>query len=169
MTEPAPRPDKGRASSYDGDFYAWTQEQARHMRELAAAPRSRRDPLGRRIDFENIAEEVESLGKADRRALESRLNVLLVHLLKWADQPEQRSTSWRRSIVEQRRRILRILADSPSLSSYPEEVISEEYRLARLGAADETGLAEDAFPAVCPFTVEQILDPDWLPPAAGAA
>ncbi|MDQ4060919.1 MAG: DUF29 domain-containing protein [Pseudomonadota bacterium] len=168
MTEPAPRPDKAGASSYDGDFYAWTQEQARHLRELAATLRSRRDPLGRRIDFENIAEEVESLGKSDRRALEGRLNVLLVYLLKWAYQPEQRSTSWRRSIVEQRRRILRILADSPSLSSYPEEVVPEEYCLARL-AADETGLAEDAFPAVCPFTVEQILDPDWLPPAAGAA
>lgn len=169
MAEPAPRPDEGHAASYDGDFHAWTREQARHLRELAATLRGRRDPLGRHIDFENIAEEVESLGKSERRALESRLNVLLVHLLKWAWQPEQRSTSRRRGIVEQRRRIARILADSPSLASYPEEVLSEEYRLARLGAADETGLAEEAFPGVCPFTVEQILDPDWLPPAAGAA
>ncbi len=169
MAEPAAKPEQAPAPLYDRDFYAWTQEQAGRMRDLGAALRGRRDPLGIDIDFANVAEEIESLGRSDRRAIEIRLNSLLVHLLKWAYQPERRSTSWRRSIMEQRRRISRVIADSPSLASHPAAALVEEYPLARIGAADETGLAEEVFPAACPFTIEQILDPEWLPPAVGAA
>ena len=165
MAEPAAKSDMAPAALHDGDFYAWTQEQAQHLRELAGALHGRRDGLGQGVDFENLAEEIESLGRSEKHALESRLNVLLVHLLKWAYQPERQGTGWRRTIVEQRRRISRILQENPSLASHPAEVLAEEYSVARLGAADETGLPEETFPAACPFTIEQILDTAWLPPA----
>ncbi len=138
---------------YDEDFYAWTMEQARLLRsgELAA------------IDAENIAEEIESMGKSDRREIESRLIVLLVHLLKWQFQPEMRSTSWSGTIREQRRKIDRLLAESPSLRPAVPGMLPQTYAEAREDAAEETGLSEEAFPEVCPLTVEQVLARGFLP------
>ena len=110
-----------------------------------------------------MAEEIESLGRSDRREIESRLAVILEHLLKWQFQPEQRSASWRAALLEQRNLIHRLLQESPSLKSYPVTVLDEEYRLARLKAAGEAGLPLDGLPEQNPFTVEQVLDEDFLP------
>lgn len=141
------------ANLYDSDFFAWTVEQARLLRagQLAA------------IDTANIAEEIESLGRRDRRELRSRLTVLVMHLLKWSKQPLLRSRSWSATITEQRRQIEQILGDSPSLRSFVGEALAEIYPDARGRAAAETGLADDAFPATCPFTIDEVHSHSFLP------
>ena len=138
---------------YEEDFYAWTVEQARLLRlgELSA------------IDAANIAEEIESMGRSDRRAIESRLTVLLTHLLKWREQPSLRGASWSGTIREQRRRIEKLLRESPSLRPFVSEALAEAYGEAREDAAEQAGLPETDFPAECPFTVEQVLSRDFLP------
>ena len=141
------------AINYDDDFYAWTVEQARLLRagELSA------------IDVANIAEEIESLGRRDRRELRSRLTVLLMHLLKWRRQPEARSTSWSGTIREQRRQLDLVLDDSPSLRPFLIEVLPGAYGDAREDAAAETGVAETDFPIECPFSLDEVLARSFLP------
>lgn len=141
---------------YESDFMRWTQEQASKLRDRAH----------NEIDWDNVAEEIESLGRSERYEIDSRLKVLLVHLLKWRFQPQGQSGSWKASIREQRQRIARRLRDSPSLKQYPAEVLAAEYELAMPHVADETGLPEETFSSQCPFTIEQVLDQDWLPEAA---
>jgi hypothetical protein len=138
---------------YDRDFYAWANEQADLLRagRLSEA------------DIENIAEEIESLGKSEKRELISRLTVLLVHLLKWQYQPVLRSRSWRLTLEEQRNRIEDHLVDNPSLKSSLGVTIGAAYRDAILGAARETGLERSTFPTTCPWSFEQIVDPNFLP------
>jgi DNA-binding transcriptional regulator YdaS (Cro superfamily) len=138
---------------YDHDYYAWLKEQADH---LAAGRFSA-------LDLDNLIDEIRDLGRAEKREIQSRLGVLLIHLLKWSQQPEKRSGSWRATMIEQRARILKRLQESPSLRTYPGEILEEEYRLARAGAAAESDLSESAFPSKCPFTIDQVLDPDFLP------
>lgn len=145
----------GNVTRLEQDYARWCTEQGVLLRE------GRLDLL----DRENLAEEIESLGRSDKREIENRLQVLLVHLLKWWLQPQGRSASWEASILEQRSRILRVLDDSPSLKNYPGDVLADEYRMARLHAAAETSLDEVEFPAQCPFTIENILDLDYLPDA----
>ena len=89
--------------------------------------------------------------------------VLLSHLLKWRYQPGRRGRSWRSTIGEQRRALHEILEGSPSLRSYPAQIMDLSQISARLMAADETGIDFTLFPEACPFTVEQILDPDFMP------
>jgi hypothetical protein len=138
---------------YEEDFYAWTAEQARLLRsgELTS------------IDVANIAEEIESLGRSDKRAIESRLTVLLMHLLKWQIQSKMRSQSWSGTILEQRRRIEKLLRESPSLRASVNEALAEAYSDAREAASNETGLPEIDFPSECPFTPEQVLSRSFLP------
>ena len=143
---------------YDADFFRWTQEQGRLLRAGVA----------RGLDWENLAEEVETLGRSERREIRSRLAVLLLHLLKWQFQPDARSNGWRGTLLEQRRRLQSALKDSPSLKGYPLEVLDEEYAPARLKAAGETGLPVEALPETCPYTVEQILDAAFLPDAGAS-
>jgi len=140
---------------YDTDFYAWTQTQAA---ALAAGH------LGE-LDLKNLAEEIESLGKNDWRELEDRLEVLLMHLLKWRYQPEMRQTghSWSSTIFTQRHRIARRLRQSPSLRPQVAGMIEEVYPVARYVARDETRMRLDAFPEACPWTPEQVLDPEFWP------
>ncbi len=145
----------GRLAAYDEDFALWSAEQAALLRAGDLDT----------LDRENLAEEIESLGRSDRREIEHRLTVLLVHLLKWRFQPEQQKGGWKATIRGQRVGIAKIIGESPSLRRHPSAVLDDEYRTARADAADETGLPEDAFPAACPFTIEQILDPDFLPDA----
>src|SRR5438132_8631046 len=106
---------------YEQDFYAWTVEQSRLLRsgELSA------------IDAANIAEEIESMGRSDRRELRSRLAVLAMHLLKWRHQPGARSKSWSATIDEQRLQIEEVLADSPSLRPMVAAMLSDAYAIAR--------------------------------------
>jgi Domain of unknown function DUF29 len=141
------------AVDYEQDFYAWTVEQARLLRsgELSV------------IDAVNLAEEIESMGRRDRRELESRLTVLLIHLLKWQMQPDQRSRSWSATMREQRRQIEKLLRESPSLRSFAADVLAQTYTEACEDADDETGPPESAFPAECPFTLDEVLSRSFLP------
>jgi len=107
-------------------------------------------------DLAHIAEEIESMGKAEKRELVSRLTVLLLHLLKWRFQPEFRGTSWRLSVEEQRLQVASHLADNPSLKSVLATAIAQSYRLAVIGARRETGLGAATFPETCPWSFVQI-------------
>jgi hypothetical protein len=142
---------------YTGDFYTWTQTTAALIR------------AGKWLDIdpESLAEEVESLGKSQQRELASRLDVLLMHLLKWRYQPERRQTgqSWRSTIRTQRRELRRLLMHSPGLASLVEPTITDSYAEACLDAADETGLPLRTFPPACPWTPTQILHADFFPEA----
>ena len=140
-------------TTYDTDFYLWTQQQAALLRQGQLQA----------VDVANLAEEIESMGKSDRRTIESFLFVILTHLLKWRFQPTRRGKSWRLSISNGRREIARLLRDSPSLKPQLSELATEEYRGARQQAADETGLPLSTFPDQCPFTVEQLLDVEYWP------
>ena len=138
---------------YDTDFHEWAETQAGLLRNRSANA----------LDWDNLAEEIEALARNDRREIRSRLEVLCQHLLKWRFQPEQRSGSWRGSIMEARNRIADVLEDSPTLQRYPAERLAGAYSRAREGALAETGLA--ALPATCPWTAEQVLDHDFWPDA----
>jgi hypothetical protein len=140
-------------SLYEKDFYAWANEQAALLRagNLAAA------------DIENIAEEIESMGRSEKRELVSRLAILLLHLLKWQFQPELRGNSRRLSVEIQRHRLASHLKDNPSLKSRLTEAITEAYGLAILEAARETGRSKISFPPTCPWAFEQMMDAGfWL-------
>lgn len=115
------------------------------------------------LDIENLVEEIESLGRSEKRALKSRLEILLMHLLKWMYQPDHRSNSWRATIVEQRLRIQDLLAESPSLHPYLATELNHCYRNARQLAAAETGLDLDIFPPNCLFALSDILTDGFLP------
>ena len=138
---------------YEDDFFEWTRQQAQLLRE------KRFDDL----DLDNLIDEVESVGSSERSEIESRLDVLIAHLLKWKYQPGARSSGWSGTIAEQRRRILRRLKASPSLKSFPAEVFDGCHLSARLLAAKETGIDFTLFPEQPPFTLEQALDDDFLP------
>ena len=138
---------------YDQDFYAWTQEQARLMRER------RFDDL----DLENLIDEVQSVGSSEKREIGNWLTVLLAHLLKWKFQPGHRGTSWHRTIHEQRRQLADILTTSPSLRNYAMANIERRYLGGTLDASMEMGIAIGVFPKSCPFTPEQVFDPEFFP------
>ena len=138
-------------ATYETDFYQWTQQQAALLRQgLLSA-----------VDVENLAEEVESMGKSDRRAIGSHLRNILLHLLKWRYQPERRGNSWKSSIRNGRVEIEVVLRDSPSLRPQLPTVIHEEYPRSCKSAADETGLPLATFPESCPFTLEEITGDYW--------
>jgi len=147
------------ASDYDTDFYAWAFDQAARIRALAVPG----------LDVENVAEEIESLGRSDKRELFNRSRVLLLHLLKWQFQPERRGASWITTIREQRIQIEVVLSESPSLRRTLPEIIVKSYRYAAEQAALETDLHVATFPASCAWTPAQIIDKDWLPGGLGFA
>ena len=142
---------------YEADFHAWSEEQARAIR----------DGRFEDLDIENVAEEIEALGRAERRELQSRLELILSHLLKWVYQPRKRSRSWKSTIREQRDRVADHLAENPSLKPEIEKVSAKAYRYAMRSAGDEMGLEDREwqrkFPAKCPWSVSQILDDSFLP------
>ncbi|MCL1463317.1 DUF29 domain-containing protein [Argonema galeatum] len=138
---------------YETDFYAWTQEQAKFLRDRKCDY----------LDITNLVEEIESLGKQERQELINRLGVLLGHLLKWKFQPELRSKSSVATIREQRRRIHRLLKQSPSLKPFLPEAIEEAYQDGLDLAVRETSLNYKDFPAECPYNLEQVLDSEFLP------
>ena len=138
---------------YDADFYGWANEQAALLRA---------GRLGD-ADIANIAEEIESMGRIEKRELVSRLAVLLQHLLKWQLQPSLRGSSWRLTIDEQRD-LLRIhLRDNPSLQPKLPEAYIDAYRLGARSAQRETGLAKSIFPTVSPWSPETALDEGFFP------
>jgi hypothetical protein len=138
---------------YEIDFYAWTQEQARLLRERRWAD----------LDLDNLVDEVSSVGSSEKREVRNRLTKLHAHLLKWKYQPGLRGSSWRSTIFDQRRRLGYILKESPSLRNYFDEQVAESYLSGRLEAASETGIAFGLFPEECQFTPDQVLDLDFFP------
>jgi hypothetical protein len=140
-------------AAYDEDFALWSAEQAALLRA------GKLD----RIDLENIAEEIDSLGRSDGYQIDSRMEVLLQHLLKWHFQPDHRTNSWRASIYEQRYRIARVIKRSPSLRDYPAESLQGSFVIGKGAAIDKTHLPENIFPNQCPYSMEQVLDQDFLP------
>jgi hypothetical protein len=140
---------------YDRDFYEWTHTTAALLRAAKIYE----------IDLEVLAEEIESLGKSQQNALESRLEKLVLHLIKWRYQPEKRvhGHSWEDTIREQRRRLSRLLSQNPSLRQIVPSVVAESYAYVRQRASLQTRLPLSIFPETCPWTVEQILGNDfWL-------
>lgn len=131
---------------YEADFYSWSQEQGRLVRE------------GRwsEVDRENVAEEIESLGREQFNKLESAIRVILIHMLKWDHQPERRSRSWAGSIDTQRLELEDVLADNPGLKPRIGEAVARAYRKARSEAATQTGLEKVVFPEACPYSPGEI-------------
>lgn len=140
-------------SSYEHDFYAWSIQNAEMVRQ------------GRwqEIDQENVAEELEYMGRREKRELVSRLAVLLAHLLKWQFEPERRSNSWKYTIENQREELSELLEDSPSLGYEIEDNLAKAYKKALRIAARETGIRINTFPETCPFSIEQSLDENFFP------
>ncbi|MBU0499954.1 MAG: DUF29 domain-containing protein [Gammaproteobacteria bacterium] len=141
------------SASYNQDLYTWAQEQAALLRER------RFD----QIDLEHIIEEIEDMGKSEKRALESFFETLLMLLLKWQYQPAYQGWSWKYTIIEQRKRIERHLKENPGLKSQLPEILESAYEYAVTGAIRETGLAPETFPPTCPWTYEQCMDKDFWP------
>lgn len=146
-------PMPAKSPLYDRDFYAWSREQAELLRagKLADA------------DIVHIAEEIDSMGRTEKRELISRLTVLLLHLLKWRYQPGKRGPSWEASIANQRDDIVDHLDDNPSLKPLLPQALASAYRKACREAVAATGLSGSTFPELCPWTVEQVLDGGFWP------
>src|SRR6266852_2380963 len=125
------------ASLYDEDFAVWTAETARLLR------------AGRfdEVDIEHVAEEIEDMGKRDKRELHSRLTVLILHLLKWKWQPEKQTQGWQATLLTQRAELDRLLEDSPSLRRATAAAVARVYPAVLETVALETGLPATAFPA----------------------
>lgn len=138
---------------YDRDFYAWTQEQADAIRRRSV----------NELDWENLQEEVESMGKQERSTLHSHLVVLLQHLLKWRFRPERRGRSWSLTIDEQRLQAERVLRQNPSLRPQLEEVVAEAYAVATRRAAREMKRPLKSLPTETPFTLDEVFHAptDW--------
>jgi len=144
------------AQLYETDFYGWIQNQADTLRAGNFA----------NLDLGNLIEEIDDMGKSHKRALESRLEMLLMHLLKWQFQPVLKSASWRFTIEEQRVRIAEHLKDNPSLKSKVPACFERAYFHAKRLASRETGLPRSTFPEQCPWTFEQATHPDFWPEPA---
>jgi hypothetical protein len=138
---------------YETDFYAWTQEQVSLLK----------NQQWEQLDTVNLIEEIETLGRRERQELRNRLGVLLGHLLKWQFQSDKRSNSWLGTIREQRIQIKLLLQDSPSLKPYLDEIFPVVYELGLALAIRETQLGEQVFPEICPYTVDQTLNSEFLP------
>ncbi len=108
------------------------------------------------LDHPNLAEYLTDMARSDRRIVESRLVILMMHVLKWTHQEDMRTPSWRRTISSQRQQLNRLLK-SGALRNHAETVLGETYADAVELAADETDLPEESFPAECPWTLEQLL------------
>ena len=149
-TELVPAADAA-SHSYDRDFYSWSLEQARLVREGRWSA----------VDRENVAEEIESLGREQFNKLESAIRVLLVHMLKWDHQPARRSRSWAVSIKEHRLRLSYVLSDNPGLRPRVSEAVARAYQRARLTATKETGLEESSFAPNCPYSWDEIVSREF--------
>jgi Domain of unknown function DUF29 len=144
---------------YDTDFAAWAQQQAAALRAQAWAA----------LDLNNLIEEVEDLAGRHRDAIEHQLERLLIHLLKYQYQPEERprrGRGWRVSIASARHEILKVIRRYPSLQAYPAACVADAYPYARRQAALQTDLPLATFPEACPWTIDWVLDENFLPEAA---
>ncbi|MGO9059948.1 MAG: DUF29 domain-containing protein [Candidatus Binataceae bacterium] len=149
-----PVPSKERQELYERDYYTWAMEQARALKQHRIET----------LDWQNLAEEVEDLGRSEKRELRSRLEVLLAHLLKWQFQPKRRSKSWKATIAVQRVRLRRHLRDNPGLNRFVPDLLAEAYDTARIEVAGRLSTAEESkLPTSCPWTFEQVVDETFQP------
>lgn len=137
--------------NYKTDFYGWTKQQGQLLRNKDI----------NLIDWDNIAEEIEDIGRFQKRELESKLEVLIMHLLKWQFQPNLSYRSWQLTIKEQRLRLKKLLSENPSFKSVLEEIKDKIYPLAVISAEKETGLS--VFPDTCFYNLQEILSSEFLP------
>ena len=146
---------------YEQDFFAWTKQQVNLLKEGRL----------RELDLPNLIEELEDMGRSNYRELESRLIVLVAHLLKWEYQWNQLQSqwkefegkSWRNSIIEQRIQLSGLLEERPSLQNFFQERLTRAYPQAIKLIIKETDLLSTEFPAECPYSIDQLLDEDFLP------
>ena len=139
--------------SYEQDFYGWTQEQAALLRAGRLTD----------LDIENLIEEIETMGRSEKRELESRLTVLLLHLLKWKYQEVRRGRSWELTIDEQRLQFRKTLKENPGLKPLLDEIIKDAYKLSVIQASRETKISKCVFPEQCPWSLDQITDDSFYP------
>ena len=138
---------------YETDFYGWIQQQSTLLKAGQFSA----------LDLTNIIEEIESMGRSEKRELQSRLTVLLQHLLKWTFQPSRRGKSWQLSIVEQRIQFVEVLNENPSLKPHLNDILMDAYYLAIVKAAKETRLSMKDFPTQCPWSWKEITDAEFYP------
>lgn len=138
---------------YETDYYSWTALQARLLKENRISE----------MDIKNLIEEITDMGNRHVDAVESLSIVLVTHLLKWQYQPDQRSSSWRGSIVNSRNRIKRILKKNPRIKGKIPEIYSDIYEDALSVAIAETGLKREVFPTENPWTFDEIMELDFFP------
>ena len=144
---------KSQHGEYDKDFYAWSLHNAALIRAGRLSE----------VDLENVAEEIESMGRANKRELISRLAVLLAHLLKWKFQTELRGNSWKYTIKHQRFKVRDLLNDNPSLKHELDRQLNHAYEEALILAIQETGLNPNIFPETSPFSLVETLDENFFP------
>ncbi|MGD1903641.1 MAG: DUF29 domain-containing protein [Geitlerinemataceae cyanobacterium] len=138
---------------YDRDYVLWVE---RTVADLRAGNLQN-------LDLENLIEEIEDMGSSQKHALIGNMQIVLMHLLKYASQPEKRSNSWRFTLVEHRDRLQRAVKASPSLKRYASENLDGCYKKAVRFASEEKGLPRSTFPPQNPFTLEEVFDSDYLP------
>ncbi|ACB53607.1 hypothetical protein cce_4259 [Crocosphaera subtropica ATCC 51142] len=142
-----------KATLYEEDFCLWLETTAELLKNRQLE----------NLDYDNLIEEIETMGRSERNSLKSNLVVVLMHLLKYKYQPQKRSKSWLSSIFEHRRRLIEAFKTSPSLKRYYQKVFDECYQYAVRQASIETGLPLEKFPNTSPFTTEETIDFDFLP------
>lgn len=140
-------------SLYEQDYCLWLEQTIQQLQTGAF----------NKIDISALIEELQGMSNSEKNALESNLRILLMHLLKYRYQPDKRTNSWLFTIREHRKRLLKAFQKSPSLKPYYEQVFPECYQDGRELASDETGLSLLAFPGESPFTLEDTLNPNYLP------
>lgn len=140
-------------TDYEDDLNLWLLEQVELLKQKRI----------NEVDLPNLIEELEDMGRSHRKALRSSYRLVISHLLKWQFQPERRSSSWEITIVRERQNIADEEQLSPSLKAEGDNSITHAYPTAVREAAIETGLPRQTFPAECPWTLEQLRDPDFLP------
>ena len=140
-------------TTYEKDFYGWTVSTAQLLRDGKMSE----------VDFENIIEEIEALGRSEKHQLINRLALVISHLLKWQYQATLRSHSWIYTIREQRIQAQIHLSDNPSLKSKLDDILKVAYDVAISKAAKDTSLDKKDFPSECPYTFEQIMDDGFYP------
>jgi hypothetical protein len=138
---------------YEQDLYLWIEQAMNLLRERNLAE----------LDIDNLIEEIADMGSNQKHAIESNLEIVLMHLLKYKYQPDKRSNSWRYTLLEHRRRLQKAFKTSPSLKRHFLEEFTEAYETARELASAETGLDIHLFPLDSPFTPEKTLDKGYLP------
>jgi hypothetical protein len=141
---------------YDQDFYLWIQTTVQQLQERNLE----------KLDIENLIEEIDSMGRSEKKELKTRLVVLIEHLLKlqyWIEEKDDNARGWRNTVVEQRRQIAYTLADSPSLKAILNDVFLPCYQDAKKDTINKYQLPSNLFPEEPPFSLAQVLNADFIP------